>query len=95
MRTIIRLILIMKDFSTEMTRKNISAFAASAAFFLFLSMVPLLMALCAVLPYTSLTAENLIMAVMKVVPETMGVLWKESSGMFMPVPQARSRYLQS
>ena len=55
-----------------MTRKNISAFAASAAFFLFLSIIPLLMALCAVLPYTSLTAENLIMACMKVVPETMG-----------------------
>lgn len=72
MRTMIRLILIIKDFSGEMTRKNISAFAASAAFFLFLSMVPLLMALCAVLPYTPLTAENLIMACMKVVPETMG-----------------------
>lgn len=55
-----------------MARKNISAFAASAAFFLFLSMVPLLMALCAILPFTSLTAENLIMAFMKVVPETMG-----------------------
>lgn len=68
MRTIIRLILIMKDFAGEMARKNISAFAASAAFFLFLSMVPLLMALCAVLPYTPLTAENLIMACMKVMP---------------------------
>ena len=55
-----------------MTRKNISAFAASAAFFLFLSMVPLLMALCAILPYTSLTADNLIMAFMKIVPESMG-----------------------
>lgn len=72
MRTIVRLFLIFKDFSGQMTRKNISAFAASAAFFLFLSMVPLLMALCAILPFTSLTAENLIMALMKVVPETMG-----------------------
>ena len=72
MRTLVRLILIGKDFSGQMTRKNISAFAASAAFFLFLSMVPLLMALCAILPYTSLTAENLIMAFMKVVPESMG-----------------------
>lgn len=72
MRTLVRLILIGKDFSAQMTRKNISAFAASAAFFLFLSMVPLLMALCAILPYTSLTAENLIMAFMKVVPESMG-----------------------
>ncbi|MCM1386417.1 MAG: YihY/virulence factor BrkB family protein [Bacillus sp. (in: Bacteria)] len=72
MKTLVRLVLIGKDFSMQMTRKNISAFAASAAFFLFLSMVPLLMALCAILPYTSLTAENLIMACMKIVPETMG-----------------------
>lgn len=72
MKTLVRLILIGKDFAGQMTRKNISAFAASAAFFLFLSMVPLLMALCAILPYTSLTADNLIMAFMKIVPETMG-----------------------
>ena len=71
MRTMVRLFFIFRDFSTQMTRKNISAFAASAAFFMFLSLVPLLMALCAILPYTSLTADNLIMAIMKVVPETM------------------------
>ena len=68
MRTVIRLYFIIKDFSREMTKKNTSAFAASAAFFLFLSMVPLLMALCAILPYTPLTAENLIMAILKVIP---------------------------
>ena len=68
MRTIRRLYYIIKDFSLQMTRKNISAFAASAAFFLFLSLVPLLMSLCAVLPYTSLTADNLITAILKVMP---------------------------
>lgn len=68
MKTIIRLYYIFRDFSRQMTRKNISSFAASAAFFLFLSLVPLLMALCAILPYTSLTAENLIMAIMRVLP---------------------------
>lgn len=68
MRTVIRLYFIIKDFSREMTQKNTSAFAASAAFFLFLSLVPLLMALCAILPYTPLTAENLIMAILKVIP---------------------------
>lgn len=65
---IVRLFYIFRDFSKQMTRKNISAFAASAAFFLFLSMVPLLMALCAVLPYTTLTAENLITAIMRILP---------------------------
>lgn len=68
MKTIVRLYYIYRDFSKQMTRKNISAFAASSAFFLFLSLVPLLMALCAVLPFTTLTAENLITAVMRVLP---------------------------
>lgn len=68
MKTIVRLFYIFKDFSKQMTRKNISSFAASAAFFLFLSLVPLLMALCAVLPYTTLTADNLIMAIMRILP---------------------------
>lgn len=68
MKTIVRLYYIFKDFSSQMARKNISAFAASAAFFLFLSLVPMLMALCAVLPYTSLTADNLIMAIMRILP---------------------------
>lgn len=68
MRTRVRLYYILKDFSAQMTKKNISAFAASAAFFLFLSMVPLLMSLCAILPYTSLTADNLITAILKVMP---------------------------
>ena len=68
MKTIVRLFFVIKDFSVKMTQKNISAFAASAAFFLFLSLVPLLMSLCAVLPYTSLTAENLITAILKVMP---------------------------
>lgn len=69
MKTIVRLFYIFKDFSKQMARKNISSFAASAAFFLFLSLVPLLMALCAVLPYTTLTADNLIMAIMRILPD--------------------------
>lgn len=68
MKTIVRLYYIFRDFSRQMTRKNISAFAASSAFFLFLSLVPLLMALCAILPFTTLTAENLITAIMRVLP---------------------------
>ncbi len=68
MKMVVRLYRIFMDFSRQMTRKNISAFAASAAFFSFLSLVPLLMALCAVLPYTALTAEDLITAILKVMP---------------------------
>lgn len=74
MRTIYRLYYIARDFSWQMSKKNISAFSASSAFFLFLSMMPLLMALCAFLPYTALTEEDLINAIMQVLPEAMDSL---------------------
>ena len=71
MRTIYRLYYIFRDFSWQMTKKNIAAFAASTAFFLFLSMIPLLMALCAILPYTALTEANLINAITRFTPDAM------------------------
>ena len=74
MRTIYRLYYIARDFSWQMTKKNIGAFAASTAFFLFLSMIPLLMALCAILPYTSLTEANLIAALTQFTPDAMDTL---------------------
>lgn len=74
MRTIYRLYYIARDFSWQMTKMNIGAFAASTAFFLFLSMIPLLMALCAILPYTSLTEANLIAALTQFTPDAMDAL---------------------
>ena len=74
MRTFHRLYYIFRDFNWQMTKKNIGAFAASTAFFLFLSMIPLLMALCAILPYTTLTEENLISAIMQFTPDAMHAL---------------------
>lgn len=74
MRTFYRLYYIFRDFNWQMAKKNIGAFAASTAFFLFLSMIPLLMALCAILPYTTLTEENLINAIMQFTPEAMHAL---------------------
>lgn len=71
MKTIYRLYYIMRDFNWQMTKKNISAFAASTSFFLFLSMIPPLMALCAILPYTRLTEANLITAITKFTPDAM------------------------
>lgn len=74
MKTIYRLYYIFRDFNWQMTKKNIAAFAASTAFFLFLSMIPLLMALCAILPYTALTEDNLINAIMRFTPDAMHAL---------------------
>lgn len=74
MRTVYRLYYIFRDFNWQMTKKNIAAFAASTAFFLFLSMIPLLMALCAILPYTALTEDNLISAITQFTPDAMEAL---------------------
>lgn len=72
-----KLILLGRDFSTKMKRKNISAFAASTAFFIFLSLVPMLIVLSTILPYTPLTEENLITAVGEVIPANDGSLKRE------------------
>jgi len=57
-----------------MRKQNISTHAASIAFFFFLSVVPMLMALCAIIPYTPLTEEDLVEAVTDVVPDMIDTL---------------------
>ncbi len=66
---IYRLFLIGVDFSTQMRKQNISAYAASIAFFFFLSVVPMLMVICTVIPYTPLTEEDLVEAVTDITPD--------------------------
>lgn len=66
-----RLFCIVRDFFAYMRKKNIAAFAASTAFFLFLSLIPMLMLLCALIPYTPLTKAGLMSAVTGIVPGSM------------------------
>lgn len=69
-----KLIYIGYDFGQKMKKKNISAFAASTAFFLFLSLIPALMLLCAVIPYTPLTEAGLMEAVTDIAPDSMDAM---------------------
>lgn len=64
-----KLILLISNFSSEMKRKNINAYAASTAFFFFLSIVPMLIVICSIIPFTPLTEGNLVEAVTEVVPD--------------------------
>lgn len=66
-----RLLFIGYDFGKHMSKKNISAFAASTAFFIFLSLIPALMLLCALIPYTPLTEANLMSVATEISPEAM------------------------
>ncbi len=57
------------EVTSQIRKQNISAHAASTAFFLFLSMVPMLIVLCTIIPYTPLTEENLVVVLTDLTPE--------------------------
>lgn len=71
-----KLYIISLDFATQMKKQNISAFAANTAFFLFLSLVPMLIMVCTIIPYTPLTEENLVNLVLDLTPDMMDPLAK-------------------
>ena len=58
-----RLVALLNDFSRKMKKQGITTFAASTAFFFFLSIVPMLIVICTIIPYTPLTEEDLVEAV--------------------------------
>lgn len=69
-----RLLFIGYDFGKHMGRKNISAFASSTAFFIFLSLIPALMLLCSLLPYTPVTEADLMTVVKEISPDAVNPL---------------------
>lgn len=66
-----KLYVVIRDFCRQMNRKNISSFAAGTAFFLFLSLVPMMIVVCAIIPFTPLSAKTLLLAIMDILPNTM------------------------
>lgn len=63
----------MKIFMSS-KNSNISVYAASTAFFLFLSVVPMLVMVCTIIPYTPLTEEILVAAITEVTPDALDAL---------------------
>lgn len=61
----------IREFTTNMKRENLSAFASSAAFFIFVSLVPILIVICTIIPYTPLTQENLVRIITEITPNRM------------------------
>lgn len=64
-----KIYLMINDFSGQMKKQNISTYAASIAFFFFLSIVPMLIMICTIIPYTPLTEEDLVELVTDVLPD--------------------------
>ena len=54
-----------------MNEHHISAYASSAAFFTFLSLIPMLLLLISAIPYTPITKATLMMFVTKILPQNM------------------------
>lgn len=65
---------IIRNFSNQMKTQNVSAFASSIAFFLFLSIVPMLIMICTIIPFTPLTQDNLVTVVTDFTPDVMDSL---------------------
>lgn len=66
-----RAYLLVKRFNQKLRHDDISAYASSIAFFLFLSLIPLLFLVCFLLPYTPLSEADLMIFCMKIVPKQM------------------------
>lgn len=58
----------IKELVTFISEKNITSYAASAAFFMVLSIFPLLILLCSLLPYTGITLDDVLYYLTDVVP---------------------------
>ena len=61
---------ILTGFVDNISKKNIGAYAASTAFFSFISIIPALVLVCYILPYTPLTQNDLLLAIREVMPDT-------------------------
>lgn len=64
----------INEFMTKMKRDDVGAHAASAAFFMFLSIFPILMLLCSVLPYTHISEADLLRVVTDLLPSSIDPL---------------------
>lgn len=58
------------EINESIKKNHTSSFAASTAFFLFLSLVPMLILLCTIIPYTPLTEELLLESVLQLFPKS-------------------------
>lgn len=68
------MIQVIKNFMDKLKRDDIGAHAASAAFFIFLSVFPMLMMVSSILPYTHITESDLMAVVTDLLPSNIDPL---------------------
>lgn len=66
---------IMRGFARQMSRANVNAYAASTAFFIFLSLIPMIMLVCSVLSFTPLLQESDLMEAVRILPTSVSPMF--------------------
>lgn len=65
-----KLYILGKEFMKQINDNHIGAYASSAAFFMFLSLIPILLLLCSIIPYTPVTKANLMNILVDIMPDS-------------------------
>ena len=63
-----RIYRILRGFARQMSRVNVNAYASSTAFFIFLSLIPMIMLICSILSFTPLLQESDLLAAVGLLP---------------------------
>ena len=79
--------LLIKRFNRKLRHDDISVYASSIAFFLFLSLIPLLVLLCYLIPYTPLKETDLMLIFMNILPKQMNAWMIGLIGQIYDKPQ--------
>ena len=69
-----KLYILFREFMKQINDNHVSAYASSAAFFMFLSLIPMLLLLCSILPYTPISEANLMNALVQILPDSIDPL---------------------
>lgn len=65
-----KLYILAREFLKQINDNHIGAYASSAAFFMFLSLIPILLLLCSVIPYTPITKASLMNSLIEIMPDS-------------------------
>ncbi len=71
MGTIYKLYKVIRGFFNEVSENHVSAYASSAAFFIFISMIPCIMLLLSMIPYTPISKSDLLRVTVDILPDSM------------------------
>lgn len=61
-------VMVVRQFFQRLKKINLNIHASSAAFYIFLSLVPMLVVICTIIPYTPISQESLLGFVLEVFP---------------------------